>query len=138
MRATGKRWRYLVQATGLVWRSARPWTLLQGVLVVAQGLLPVAALYLTRQVVDAVGQFLAQAPGDKNPGALLALAPWVGGVVVAGWVLRAGSGIVAEAQAEAAFARPADEAVHGAAILEADEQAFAEARHQIALDLGAA
>lgn len=101
MKTAGKRWRHLAQATGLVWRSARPWTLLQGALVVAQGLLPVATLMLTRQVVDAVGQYLAQTPGEKTPAALLALLPWVGGVVVAGWVLRAGSGIVAEAQAEA-------------------------------------
>ena len=101
MKTAGKRWRHLAQATGLVWRSARPWTLLQGVLVVAQGLLPVATLMLTRQVVDAVGQYLVQAPGEKTPGALLALLPWVAAVVVAGWVLRAGSGIVAEAQAEA-------------------------------------
>ena len=101
MKTAGKRWRYLAQATGLVWRSARPWTLLQGALVVAQGLLPVATLVLTRQVVDAVGRYLVQAPGEKTPGVLLALLPWVGGVVVAGWVLRAGSGIVAEAQAEA-------------------------------------
>ena len=101
MKMAGKRWRYLVQATGLVWSSARAWTLLQGILVVTQGLLPVATLYLTRQIVDAVGRYLAQAPGDKNPGFLLALLPWVGGVVAAGWVLRAGSAIVAEAQAEA-------------------------------------
>ncbi|MGD9613693.1 MAG: hypothetical protein AB7V22_12425, partial [Kiritimatiellia bacterium] len=101
MKTARKRWRYLVQATGLVWASARTWTLLQGAVVVVQGLLPVASLYLTRQVVDAVGHFLAQAPGDKDPGPLLALLPWVGGVVAAGWVLRACSGIVAEAQAEA-------------------------------------
>ena len=67
----------------------------------AQGLLPVASLFLTRQVVDAVGAYLVQTPGAKTPGALLALLPWVAAVVVAGWVLRAGSGIVAEAQAEA-------------------------------------
>jgi ATP-binding cassette subfamily B protein len=101
MNTAKKRWHHLAQATGLVWRSARPWTLLQGGVVVAQGLLPVASLYLIRQVVDAVGRFLAQAPGDKDPGPLLALLPWVGGVVVVGWILRAGSGIVAEAQAEA-------------------------------------
>ena len=93
MKTAGKRWRHLAQATGLVWRSARPWTLLQGVLVLAQGLLPVASLFLTRQVVDAVGAYLVQTPGAKTPGALLALLPWVAAVVVAGWVLRAGSSL---------------------------------------------
>lgn len=101
MKKARKRWRHLVQAAGLVWSSARPWTILQGLFVVAQGALPVASLYLTRQIVDAVGRFLAQAPEAKDPGALLAWLPWIGGVVAVGWVLRAGSGIVAEAQAEA-------------------------------------
>ena len=101
MRAEGKRLRHLCRAAGLVWRSARAWTVLQGTAVVAQGLLPIASLCLTRQVVDAVGAFLVQAPGDKNPLPLLALMPWVAGVAVAGWLFRAGSNVVAEAQAEA-------------------------------------
>lgn len=93
--------RHLVRAVGLVWESARRWTLLQGLAVAAQGLLPIASLYLTRQVVDAVGVFLVQAPGDKDPLPLLALLPWVAGVAVAGWLFRAGSSLLAEAQAEA-------------------------------------
>ena len=101
MKTEAKRLRHLARAAGLVWESARTWTLLQSAAVVAQGLLPIASLYLTRQVVDAVGAFLVQAAGDKNPIPLLALLPWVAGVAVAGWILRAGSSIVAEAQAEA-------------------------------------
>ena len=101
MKTAGKRLRHLCQAVGLVWVSARKWTVLQGAAVVAQGLLPIASLYLTRQVVDAVGAFLAQAPGDKDPLPLISLLPWVVGVAVAGWIFRAGSSVVAEAQAEA-------------------------------------
>ena len=100
--------RHLARAAGLVWGSARKWTLLQGAAVVAQGLLPIASLYLTRQVVDAVGAFLVQAPGDKNPLPLLLWLPWVAAVAVAGWILRAGSSVVAEAQAEAVSDRVQD------------------------------
>lgn len=101
MKRAGKRLLHLGQAVGLVWESARAWTLLQGAAVVAQGLLPIASLYLTRQVVDAVGAFLLQAPGDQNPLPLLSLLPWVAGVAVAGWILRAGSSVIVEAQAQA-------------------------------------
>ncbi len=101
MKTPGKRLRHLCQAVGLVWESARKWTLLQGAAVVAQGLLPVATLYLTRRVVDAASGFLSQAPGERSVAPLLALLPWVAGTAVAGWFFRAWSSIVAEAQADA-------------------------------------
>jgi ATP-binding cassette subfamily B protein len=44
----------LDRAVRLVWQSAPGWTLGNAVLVVAQGLLPLAALFLIRQIVDAV------------------------------------------------------------------------------------
>jgi ATP-binding cassette subfamily B protein len=44
----------LGQALDLVWKSAPGWTLANAGLVVAQGLLPLAGLYLVRQIVDAV------------------------------------------------------------------------------------
>lgn len=101
MKANPQRLLHLCQAAGLVWKSARTWTLLQGAAVLAQGLLPVASLYLTRQVVDAVGTYLTQAAGAKDPLPLFSLLPWVAGVALAGWFFRAGSNVVAEAQATA-------------------------------------
>ncbi len=101
MKPENKRLLHLCQAVGLVWESARGWTLLQGAAVMAQGLLPIATLYLTRRVVDAVGQFLAQPAGQKDPLPLFTLLPWVAGVAVAGWIFRAWSNVVAEAQADA-------------------------------------
>jgi ATP-binding cassette subfamily B protein len=44
----------LEQALRLVWKSAPGWTLANAGLVVAQGLLPLAGLYLLRQIVNAV------------------------------------------------------------------------------------
>lgn len=89
------------QAVGLVWASARGWTILQMVTIVAGGGLPVALLLLTRRFVDAAGAYLAQPVGLRDPGELLLLAPWVAVVVVAGWLIRALSSVVSAAQSEA-------------------------------------
>nr|HMN26798.1 hypothetical protein [Caldilineaceae bacterium] len=45
---------YLVRALTLVWNSTRGWTVAWLVLLAAQGLLPVATVYLTRALVDAL------------------------------------------------------------------------------------
>ena len=45
---------YVPRALALVWESARPWTIAWVVLLVIQGLLPVAVVYLTKQVVDSL------------------------------------------------------------------------------------
>ncbi len=45
---------YLPQALALVWAAARPWTLAWTVLLVLQGLLPIATVYLTRTLVDSL------------------------------------------------------------------------------------
>lgn len=45
---------YIPQALALVWSAARPWTIAWAVLLVVQGLLPVAFVYLTQKVVDSM------------------------------------------------------------------------------------
>ena len=45
---------YLPRAVALVWASARLWTVAWGVLLLVQGILPLAIVYLTREVVDAL------------------------------------------------------------------------------------
>lgn len=94
------RFQHIRQAVRLVWSSAPGWTAGQGALVLAQGALPVATLFLTRRLVDAVTVFLGQAAGARDPWPLLALAPWVAAVTVAGWLCRALSALVASAQVE--------------------------------------
>ena len=44
----------LDRALRLVWKSAPGWTVANALLVFAQGLLPLAGLYLVRQIVDSV------------------------------------------------------------------------------------
>lgn len=99
MSKAAQRVRYLVRAVSLVWASARGWTALQAVAVAVQGVLPVATLYLTRQLVNAIGSFMAQTGAGVQP--VLRLLPWVAGVAVVGWIFRALSSLVVDAQAEA-------------------------------------
>ncbi|MGB5063451.1 MAG: ABC transporter ATP-binding protein, partial [Candidatus Competibacter sp.] len=54
---------HLPWALGLIWRATRGWTLAWAALVVAQGLLPVAVVLLTRTLVDSL-VVTVQAPGD--------------------------------------------------------------------------
>ena len=68
----------LDRALRLVWRSSPGWTLVNLALVVVQGLIPLAALYLMKQIVDVVAAGLS-APGHA------AVFPQV-----AGWIILAG------------------------------------------------
>ena len=45
---------YLPRALALVWQAARPWTIAWLALLLIQGLLPIATVYLTRTVVDSL------------------------------------------------------------------------------------
>ena len=49
---------YLPQALALVWGAARGWTIIWGVLLLIQGLLPAATVYLTREVVNSLASAL--------------------------------------------------------------------------------
>jgi ATP-binding cassette subfamily B protein len=54
---------YLPRALKLVWEVARPWTITWIVLLIGQGLLPAATVYLTKLVVDGV---VVSARGDSS------------------------------------------------------------------------
>lgn len=90
----------LRRALGLVWESARGWTVAGAVLMLVQGLLPLLALYLTKLTVDAV------TVGIRSPDKEAALARvllWIaltGLVALAAAALRAGAEIVREQQAQ--------------------------------------
>lgn len=65
----------LDRAVRLVWQNARSWMLANLALLLAQSALPVASLYLTKQIIDAVT--LALSASDKNA-AWQSAALWVG------------------------------------------------------------
>jgi ATP-binding cassette subfamily B protein len=79
-----------------MWRSAPGWTLLQSSLLVAQGAVPVLALYLLKAIVDAVSHELVGQTHD--PGRIGWLVALAGGVAVLGAALRALSALVSEVQ----------------------------------------
>jgi len=95
------RLRQALQAMQLVWASAAGWTLLQGGSMVLQGILPVASLFLTRQVVNALSAFLLHPPDGRDPSELLVWVPWVAALGLIAWICRAASSLFAEAQAGA-------------------------------------
>ena len=90
----------LRRAVGLVWESARGWTVAGAVLMLLQGLLPLLALYLTKLTVDAV------TAGIRSPdkeGALARVLLWIaltGFVALATAALRAVAEIVREQQGQ--------------------------------------
>jgi ATP-binding cassette, subfamily B, bacterial len=86
--------RYLPQALGLVWSASRHWTMAWAVLLVLQGVLPVATVYLTRAVVDSLVSAAATVGGwgSLQPAVFL-IAAMVGVLLLmeglrslAGWV----------------------------------------------------
>ena len=86
--------RYLPQALGLVWSASRHWTVVWAVLLVLQGALPVATVYLTRMVVDSLVAATTNAGGwTALQPTLLLIAAMVGVLLLmeglrslAGWV----------------------------------------------------
>jgi len=91
----------LQRAILLVWRCAPGWTLLNLVLTLLQGVLPLAALYLMKEIVDAV----VEGAGTPDPQtAFYAVLWWVvlaGGVALLNALCNALSGFVGEAQGTA-------------------------------------
>lgn len=81
------RLRHVPRALRLVWSAAAGWTLALGLLLLIQGLLPVAAVYLTRPLVDALAGIIRHGPDAGYlpaalwTGSLLALALLAGEMV---------------------------------------------------------
>jgi ATP-binding cassette subfamily B protein len=87
------------RAVRMVWKSAPGWTLVNTILVVVQGLLPLAALYLIKLIVDAVAAGIAH-PGESSLfSQVLPLILLAGGIALIGAICRSLSELTAEAQA---------------------------------------
>jgi ATP-binding cassette subfamily B protein len=91
--------RLVGQALGIVWAGGRGWTVASFALLVVRGLLPLAALYLLKVLLDQVAAALTQ------PGAAVASVLWtvlaLAGVAALEAAGRALAGLVAEAQSMA-------------------------------------
>ena len=100
LRTLGEELSHLPRTFALVYQASGNLSLLWGLLLVAQGLLPVATVYLTRAIVNALvaairagGQWEALRP-------VIVLAVWMGGVVLATQFLRGLATWVRTAQSE--------------------------------------
>lgn len=91
---------YLPRALALTWTAARQWTLVWGILLVVQGLLPVATVYLTRAVVDSMVAAYRQGGSFESVRPAAGWAAALAVVMVLGEVLRSASSLVRAAQAE--------------------------------------
>jgi len=92
--------RLLGTAVGMVWKSAPGWTAANLSLIVVQGILPLATLYLTKLVVDAVAAGLA-APDKAQAFAQTAwLIAALGGVTLAGLLCAGLANLVGETQGQ--------------------------------------
>jgi ATP-binding cassette subfamily B protein len=78
----------LPRALGLMWQVARPWTIAWVVLLIVQGLLPAATVYLTKLVVDGVVVALKNGSAWSNVRPVLVLLLLLGGVLLLMEVVR--------------------------------------------------
>ena len=90
----------LPRALGLVWQVARPWTITWIFLLALQGLLPAAAVYLTKLVVDGIVTAVNTTSSQANVRAVLVLVALLGAVMLLMEIARSAIGWVRKVQAE--------------------------------------
>jgi ATP-binding cassette subfamily B protein len=100
LRGAASQLRYLPQALGLVWAAAPRWTALWIVLLVVQGLLPAATVYLTRALVDSLVAALNGGGDWRRFQPALLLAAAMAGVMLLAQLLRSAAGWLRATQAE--------------------------------------
>jgi ATP-binding cassette subfamily B protein len=91
----------LLRAARFVWQGAKGWTIAGLVLVVLEGVLPLAPLLLMKGIVDAATAGLAAPDKAAAFGTLLPLVLLMGAAALTAAILRAIAGVVGEAQAMA-------------------------------------
>src|ERR1044071_10064921 len=80
----------LPRALALVWQVARPWTITWVILLIVQGLLPAATVYLTKMVVDGVVASLRNGSSWPDVRHVLLLLLLLGGIVLLMEIVRGG------------------------------------------------
>ena len=91
---------YLPAALELAWTAARLWTIGWAVLLVVQGLIPTATVYVTKLLVDAVAEALGGGLAWTSAGPVVVLAGVMGGLMLLGEILKGLTAWVQTAQAE--------------------------------------
>ncbi len=91
---------HLPRALGLVWHAARRWTAAWSFLLVIQGLLPVAMVYLTRTIVDRIAGSAAVSMNPESLGRVIAPVIVLAALYLTSEILRAATRLVRIAQAD--------------------------------------
>ncbi len=92
---------YLPRALAIVWRATRGWTVLWAVLLVVQGLVPVAIVYLTRLLVDSLAAaVVAKSTAWENINMLLMLVGLLAALMLLNQLLSSAAGWARSAQSE--------------------------------------
>jgi ATP-binding cassette subfamily B protein len=103
---------YLIRAFGLIWAAARRTMVAWGLLLVVQGLMPVALVYLTKPLVDGLQAALGRGASWETVQPVLAVALGIGGIFLLTQVLRVTLEWIGTAQSELVQDHIAD-LVHG-------------------------
>jgi ATP-binding cassette subfamily B protein len=91
---------YLPRTMRLVWTASRNWTLVWGVLLIVQGLLPAAVVYLTKHLVDSIVTVVNAGSSWENIRHTLFPALFMGGVMLLMELVQSLSSWIRTAQAE--------------------------------------
>ncbi len=83
-----------------VWFSSPRWTIINALLVIAQSLIPLIALYGMKLVIDAVSSSLSSSDPASEIGAILLLIAFVGGISLVGVACRTLSNLAHNVQTE--------------------------------------
>ena len=91
---------YLPRALAIVWTAARGWTVAWAAVLVIQGALPVATVYLTRTIVNALTAAIRAGGTAEATRQLIFPAALMIAVLLAGEILRATASLLRKTQAE--------------------------------------
>ncbi|HYM12478.1 MAG TPA: hypothetical protein VEU62_17205, partial [Bryobacterales bacterium] len=91
---------HLPRALALVWQAARHWTAAWAALLVVQGLLPLATVYLSRALVNRVVAAFRSRGAWEDLRPALVLVALMAGILLLAEALRAAAGWVRTAQSE--------------------------------------
>ena len=100
LKGLSDRLRYLVKALRLIWRATRGWMVAWGIILIVQGLLPTATVYLTKVLVDGLDAALGAGINWSNVRPVLLPAALMVAILLAGQVLKGLIVWVHTAQAE--------------------------------------
>lgn len=91
---------YITRVFGLIWRAARGWMVAWAALLVVQGLMPVALVYLTKPLVDGLQATVGRGPSWESVQPVLIVAAGIGAILMLTELLKVCLQWIGTAQSE--------------------------------------